>query len=104
MKLLPAAVLLSTCSLLPACSWVKLQPGADAVTVRTLQEVGSCKYLGTATGKTRARVLIARSDRKVAQEVLDLARNEALNIGGNTLVPRGERVDGRQTFAVYLCR
>ena len=91
--------------LLPlACTWVKVQPGAENVVLKTEAEVGQCKLLGTATGKTRASVgFVSRSDRKVNTEVLNLARNEAASIGGNTLVTKTDLVDGRQTFSVYSC-
>lgn len=95
-----SAILLSV----SACSWVKVQPGAEAVSLRTGAEVADCKYLGTATGKTKARVgIIARSEKKVASEVFNLARNEAASIGGNTLVEKTALQDGRQTFDVYRC-
>jgi len=87
-----------------ACSWVKLQPGAEAVSLRSSAEVAACKYLGTATGKTKARVsIISRSENKVATEVYNLARNEAVSIGGNALVEKTALHDGRQTFDVYRC-
>ncbi|MBR9913149.1 MAG: DUF4156 domain-containing protein [Gammaproteobacteria bacterium] len=91
-------------AMITGCSWVKVAPEARDIPLKTMAEVGQCKYLGTATGKTKAKVtVISRNDKKVAKEVLDLARNEALSMSGNTLVAKGDLVDGRQTFAVYRC-
>ena len=71
--------------------------------MRSEVDVADCKLLGTTTEKTNDRWASARNDKKVATEVLTLARNEAARMGGNTLVEKTELVMGRQTFTVYSC-
>lgn len=86
-----------------ACTLGNFQPDAEAVKLRNGADVADCKLLGTTTEKTRDRWAPSRSDKKVANEVLALARNEAANIGGNTLVEQTALVMGRQTFTIYSC-
>ncbi|NHO68035.1 DUF4156 domain-containing protein [Aestuariicella hydrocarbonica] len=86
-----------------ACTWVKTAPGADQVALKNAQDVVACKYLGTATGKTKDSLVFKRNSDKVATEVLTLARNEAFSQGGNAVVPKGGVVNGVQTFAIYQC-
>ncbi len=87
-----------------SCTWVDVQPGAEAITVKTLAQVSSCKRLGTATAQTKDRVTFYQRDAgKVASELLTLARNEALSLNGDTLVVIDEPDEGIQRFGVYRC-
>ncbi len=67
--------------------------------------VGQC----VRKGKTTVRVLdkigfISRSIADVDANLLQLARNDAVEMGGDTLVP-GERPEiGKRTFAIFKCR
>jgi hypothetical protein len=40
----------------------------------------------------------------VATELATLARNEASNFGGDTVVPTSTVDNGRQSFGVYKCK
>jgi hypothetical protein len=44
-----------------------------------------------------------RSPEKVATELTNLARNEATQFDGDTIVPVSLVQDGRQSFDVYKC-
>ena len=86
------------------CNWVPLT--SEGENVRVLQEsaVAHCKHVGKVTSKTSDRVLIfARSDQKVHSELESLARNEAVDLNGDAIVPIGAETDGRQSFEVYRC-
>ena len=98
-----AGSLLLTASLL-SCAWVKPTPEAKDVGVASAVEVAGCK----ATGSTRVSVMdkvagVRRGYTKVSEELETLARNSAVQLGGNTIVPTSEVVDGSQTFDVYQC-
>lgn len=88
---------------LSACTWVKPEPGAFDVDLRKPEEVAACKKLGNASTRTKASFGLNRNADKVAIELLTLARNEAVKMGGNTVVPVGQVMGGAQTFAVYTC-
>ncbi len=89
---------------LTSCTWVDVQPGAEAITVKTLAQVTACKRLGTATAQTKDRITFYQRDSaKIASELLTLARNEALSLNGDTLVVLGDPEEGIQRFGVYRC-
>lgn len=87
-----------------ACSTLeRLQAEGQSVKLSEQADVTDCKLLGTVTEKTRDRWTQARNDIKIATELRDLARQEAANLGGNTLVEKTEIIMGSQTFTVYNC-
>lgn len=104
MKLILIPAIASTWLLFSACTWVKPNEGAgDIALVKPIHAQG-CNKLGTATAQTREKVAgISRKDKKVAAELLALAKNEALSMGGNTLVAIGTPKEGKQSFEVYSC-
>jgi hypothetical protein len=89
-----------------ACTWVKLTQPAEGVHVGTINEVAACKKLGTTTSKTSPKIgIFSRSTKKVDLEVETLARNEAANMGGDTVVPQAPTSsEGRRSFDVYRCK
>ncbi len=87
-----------------ACTWVALTEQGRNVRVVPADAVAACEKLGTASAHTTDRVgAIARSERKVHEELDVIGRNEAAVLGGNTLVPQGPIRDGRRSFEVYRC-
>jgi len=89
-----------------ACAWVKLTDAGSEVRVASADAVTSCDKVGATHAKTSPRAWIfARNPRKIDEEVEYLARNEAANMGGDTIVPRSSTSDeGRRSFDVYICR
>jgi hypothetical protein len=91
-------------ALAAGCSWVPLTEEGEKVTMTARDEVITCERVG----RTRAAVLrkvwfIPRRQSAVARELETLARNEGAKLGGNTVTPLGEEVDGKRTYAVYVC-
>lgn len=87
-----------------SCTWVRLTPNAEQVRVLPAAETAGCQKVGTVTSTTQNRVgIFARSDRKVAEELAFLARNEAAAMQGNAVTPLAAPSDGRQSFEVYRC-
>lgn len=100
------AAALTLIALLPlsACSWVTLTPAGEKARVLSEAEVVNCKRLGTTTVSTKEQVAnIYRKEDVVAKELETLARNAAEELGGDTVVPLGTPVEGKQSFAVYRC-
>ena len=85
------------------CSWVALTPEGETVRIGSATETSACERLGKTNAKTSARIVFARSDDKIREELEALARNEAAAMGGNAVVPVGVPEDGRQTYEVYRC-
>jgi hypothetical protein len=85
------------------CTWIQLTDAGARVNQATAAQVGNCRQVGSVSSSTQDKVGVKRGRGKVAEELIVLARNEAANIGGDTIVPAGEAVDGRQDFTVYRC-
>jgi hypothetical protein len=87
------------------CTWVKPTAAGDGVHVGTATEVASCKKLGATHAKTSTKVaFFARSEKKIDAELETLARNEAADMGGDTIVAQGPTSsEGRRSFDVYHC-
>lgn len=90
--------------LLVSCTWVEPSEQGKSVTMVKPAHVTNCQPLGTVTSSTKDSVgFMDRSEEKVAEELVDLARNKAASMGGDTIVPEGPPASGSQTFRVYKC-
>jgi hypothetical protein len=90
---------------LPACTWVKMEPGATAVRVARMgDDLSSCTRRGELGVSVRDRVgLYERNDLKVRDELETMARNEAGSLSADTVQPLNEPSAGEQRFAAYAC-
>lgn len=88
-----------------ACTWVKVEEDAQDIVVGTEANVRGCERLSETNVQVADKVgPVNRSRDKVAQELLNLGRNEALRMGADTIVPTSEPNEGRQSFAMYRCQ
>lgn len=86
------------------CTWVKPEPGAQAVSIRTASEITECEARGETSVSVRHRVAaIERKAGKVSDELDTLARNSATEMGANVIVPLGPVRDGKRSYGVYRC-
>jgi dihydroxyacetone kinase DhaKLM complex PTS-EIIA-like component DhaM len=90
---------------LSACgNWVNLTAAGRLVTVATPTEVASCRRIGTSTSNALSEIVfVERGSAKLQAELIDLARNEAADMGGNRIVVESPITEGRQSFGVYSC-
>ncbi len=87
------------------CTWVDPIAGATSVTLVQPTHVSNCKSIGTTTSQVKAKIgIINRNDEKVTGELLTLAQNSAIEVGGDTLVAEGAPSEGTQKFRIYKCR
>lgn len=90
-----------------ACSWVDLKPEAEnvrVVSLEALDAMSNCHKMGSTTVSVKADVAsIARNAEAVRVELETLARNSAIDLGGNTVVPVSQVDKGKQSFVVYTC-
>lgn len=87
-----------------SCTWVRLTTDGENVVVKTQEEVTDCKRVAKTNASLRSKVMgIERSEEKVKLELETLARNAAVEYGGNVVVPITEIEEGAQSFAVYKC-
>jgi len=89
---------------LSGCAWVSLDPGAESVSVRDADSLDGCQRLGkTHTNTVDSLGFIPRRQSKVEEELVRLARNEAVRMGGNVVSPLSRPVDGEQDFTIHRC-
>ncbi|HFD79512.1 MAG TPA: hypothetical protein ENK05_03820 [Gammaproteobacteria bacterium] len=91
--------------LLPACSWLRSGVSPEEVRLATADEVRACSERGTVDVSVYDRPSeLKRGEAALAGELLSLARQSAVQLGGDTLVPHGAIVDGSRVYGVYRCR
>lgn len=89
---------------LTGCTWIDVSTQGEKVRLLTAAEVTGCKRVGKTTVKTAERVAgLDRYENKIQEELNTLARNSAADLGGDTVVPVGSPVEGRQVYEVYRC-
>lgn len=90
---------------LPGCTMIPPVPGAEAVVVGEPAKIVECESRGTATASVLHKVgVLERLPEVVEDELARVAKNTAVELGGDTIVPNGPVVDGRRKFSVYKCR
>ena len=90
--------------ILSSCTWVRVTSQGESVRlVQSAKAVEPCKKIGKVNTKVVSEVVFNRDAEKVAGELADLARNEAATLGGDTIVPTSEIIDGRRSYDVYQC-
>lgn len=90
---------------LSACAWVKPLPNSHVVALLNANDIVNCVKKGTTNSKTLSKFLfIPRVEDKVNTELVTLAKNEAIIMGGDAVVAESDLEAGAQTFGIYLCR
>ena len=90
---------------LGACTWVKPSEESANVVVSDGSGVSNCVRKGEVESSLKSRVGgFERNATKVAGELETLARNEAVKLGGDTIVAESNVMDGAKTYGVYRCR
>jgi hypothetical protein len=79
--------------------------GSDQITLAEESQVGSCQSKGKVTVSVLSEVgFITRSAEAVEANLLQLARNAAVDGGGDTVVKGNSTQYGKRTFEVFKCR
>ena len=95
-----AALLMSS-----ACRWVKPVTGADAVTLVPANLVSNCAEIGGVTVSALDKVgFLERHEDEVQEDLAALAKNHAVERGGDTIVRASMLEDGKQKFMIYKCQ
>ena len=89
----------------PACTFVKMAPGADEVSVVALgRALPGCEKRGAVEVSVKDRLgPYERDDMRVRDELETLARNEAPSLAADTIQPEGPPNDGVQRFTAFRC-
>lgn len=90
--------------ILSGCSWVQPLPEADKVAVMKFEDVSKCQKLGTTRNQTLDKItFFERGEGAKYQELVALAKNEAVRMRGDTIVPLTTMQDGVMEFGIYNC-
>jgi hypothetical protein len=89
-----------------ACTWV--EPTLEGRQVKLLDQhdriLETCKKLGSVTTMVKHKVgFYVRSEEKVNAELVTIAQNEAVEMGGDTISAEGPAHNGSRAFSVYKC-
>jgi len=104
MKKLTILALSTALPLFGACTWVKPVDEAAQIGLVKPSVARHCSKLGTTSVKVKAGVgPITRSKKKVQDELITLAKNDAAVMGGDIIVAESKAENGRQKFSVYKC-
>lgn len=98
------ATLLCAPLLVAGCSFVNLDPEAEEVEVLSAERVSDCDRVGQTRVTTAHRIgFIPRGAPAIERDLDRLARNSALDLGGDTVVRKTEIEDGKATYDVFDC-
>lgn len=87
-----------------ACSFVSLNPQAENTTVLPKgSSYANCKFLGNTNVSIWSKATTFQSQEKAESQLDTLARNEAASMGGNSVTPTSEIVNGQRSYGVYNC-
>jgi len=82
-------------------SFVRAHEGSDRVSLAEANQVGSCQSKGGVIISVFAK---GRFEKDVETDMYQMARNNAVDAGADTVV-KGESTElGRRTFNMYKCR
>ena len=88
-----------------ATNLIQIEKGSESVTLADAQEVRGCQPKGKVTVSVLAKVgFVTRAVQDIDADLLQLAKNGAVDAGGDTVV-KGDRPElGTRTFSIYKCR
>jgi hypothetical protein len=100
-------VIAATSMGLGACAskMVEVRPGTDRVSLADAGQVAACESRGKVVVSVLTKVgFVTRSVESVEANLLQLARNSAVDEGADTLVRKESAKFGERTFDIYKCR
>ena len=88
------------------CTWVALEDSGKRVrVVGSAAEVEGCESKGEITTSVRDKVaFVSRDPAKVNDEIEALARNQAAELGADTVRGVGEMDNGSKRFDAFRCK
>jgi len=104
MRLTFVPLVLALAALTACTSNVRLDSAGRAVRAAYVDNVSSCKQLGTVTVSVTSRIgPFTRNNLSVRDELEVLARNAGSGLGADTVKPLGQPLDGQQKWGAYRC-
>lgn len=102
--IVPALGTLLVSGMMTGCTFVKLAPNAEDVLVLKPYQARECEQVRRTTSQVMNKIgFVNRNPEAMAEELATLARNTAVESGGNAVVPDSEIENGKQRFIIYNC-
>ena len=91
--------------MLNACTWVNENQAGRNVFIVPKSQVTNCQKAGNIKAEVKHKIgFIKRRASKILEELQILARNEALNLGANTIVAKHQKpIEGKKSYAAFIC-
>jgi len=105
MKAIQRNVLVAAAAVgLTGCSFVSVDPGAEDVLVLAAERTQQCERLGQTRVSVAAKIgFIKRGTPSIREDLRNLARNSAAEMGGDTITAESEITEGKQTYGIFDC-
>jgi hypothetical protein len=88
-----------------ASNLIDVRAGSEQVSLLNTSQVTGCQSKGKIIVSVLANVgFISRSAEAIDANLLQLARNAAVDSNGDSIVRDGATVFGKATFSIYKCR
>lgn len=88
-----------------ASSLIGVREGADRVSIADAKQVAECQSKGKTIVTVLSKVgFITRFEEDVEANLYQLARNNAVDAGADTLVKGESTAFGKRTFEMFKCR
>lgn len=99
-RLFSAGLVILSLLVLASCTTARLTADGAKARVMDVDEVKGCEKKGSVTVSVRLKIL---KESRTAKQLRILARNSAVHMEGDTVVPVSSAANGQQTFKVYRC-
>ncbi|MDE2235244.1 MAG: hypothetical protein KGL13_05465 [Gammaproteobacteria bacterium] len=106
MKSISILLFASVLTAIGGCTWVSANPEVKQKGVMVLpqERVGQCRLLSKTQVSVADRIgFINRVQSDVEKDLQNLAMNQAVSQGGDTVSALAPEKDGNQTFGIYKC-
>ena len=104
-SLIKVGVSLSGLALISACSWVAPIEGSDQVALVKPMNVAGCQKLGHTVSFVQDKIVgLTRNQETVIEELITLGKNQAVDMGGDTIVQTDTLKEGKIGFDIYKCK
>ena len=88
-----------------ASSFIDVRSGSEKVSVLEAKQVTGCELKGKVTSSVLSKVgFISRSVEGVEENLLQMAKNTAVEDNGDTLVKGESKEFGQRNFSIYKCK
>ena len=96
-----SSVLIAGC----ASAFMEVKEGAEKVSIANSDQISHCESKGTVTASVLSKVMfVNRSIEGVEDNLVQMAKNSAVDLGANTIVKGESKKIGERAFSLYQCK